>query len=301
MSEKNNKKTIFDEAIKENLIKSGHSKDEFGYNLSNNSCNKLYYTDVEFDKFVTEMKNQYNNHYIRFADGKGSELLPKGGNPPKMASVASSSRFCYLALRNGTQKLMPGKTVTKDDIVFEKGCRIFKENYTSPQLDAYITDDKCDTFIEAKCHEIFDSHSVVFSNKYKECFEDDAVLKPYLKYEEPHSETEFKLPLSVFDLEKKTSHFDIKQMLSHLIGIATQGQGKLAKLIFMFFKPVTDNKEASDMIEKMFKELKDEINKIFASDLIKNYCQKHNIALSAIALNSAVMQEYDKSNIIVLA
>ena len=90
-------------------------------------------------------------------------------------------------------------------------------------------------------------------------------------------------------------------MLSHLIGIATQGQGKLAKLIFMFFKPVTDNKEASDMIEKMFKELKDEINKIFACDLIKNYCQKHNIALSAIALNSAVMQEYDKSNIIVLA
>ena len=86
---------LFDQIILNNLIaKLGTSA--FGYIAANNGVYDTYYTNNEFQNFITEMKINYPVHYSAYAQGKGSELLPgsKNGTPPKMASVASSSRFC---------------------------------------------------------------------------------------------------------------------------------------------------------------------------------------------------------------
>ena len=84
-------KITFDEILKENII-NATGVDLFGYN----NTHSLYYNNYSFEKFVNQMLNDYPNHYYKYSRGKGSELKPQGNTPPKMASVASSSRFCCL-------------------------------------------------------------------------------------------------------------------------------------------------------------------------------------------------------------
>ena len=72
----------------------------------------------------------------------------------------------------------------------------------------------------------------------------------------------FEIPLSVFNIENKSSRFDIKQFLCHLMGIASQSQNK-AMLVYLFFKPKTDHVNQAEEIEKVFAELSEEIKNIF--------------------------------------
>lgn len=78
-----------------------------------------------------------------------------------MASVASSSRFCYLALKDGAEAI--GGT---GDVVFEKECKIKGVGGTAPQLDAYVASENI--FVEAKCHEMFDEKTTVMRESYQE-------------------------------------------------------------------------------------------------------------------------------------
>lgn len=95
----------FDLLIKENLIKSSVSENAFTYRFGEIRKYSEYYSDTEFNRFIDEMEENYPQHYRKFINGAGGELKEKnsrfGMMPPKMASVASSSRFCYLALRDG--------------------------------------------------------------------------------------------------------------------------------------------------------------------------------------------------------
>ena len=81
-----------------------------------------------------------------------------------MASVASSSRFAYLALRCGAQAI--GGT---DHVEFEHECRIQGIRGTAPQLDAYTADENGNPiYVEVKCHEIFDPHKIELKAAYWE-------------------------------------------------------------------------------------------------------------------------------------
>ena len=132
-------KNEFDQIIKENLEVTKGEK-AFGYMVFENpKVYNVYYSKREFEVFKEEMKSLYPDAYQAFFDGKGSELKEHIGRygfmPPKMASVASSSRFCYLALRNGAKAL--GGT---GSVIFEHECRIADLGIycNAPQLDAYI-------------------------------------------------------------------------------------------------------------------------------------------------------------------
>ena len=92
-------KEKFDAIIKSNLIKSDVSADDFGYDINGQNYD-LYYANSCFKTFVEDMEKNYLQHYTKYDKGKGSELESHDGKPPKMASVGSSSRFCYLALRD---------------------------------------------------------------------------------------------------------------------------------------------------------------------------------------------------------
>ena len=301
-------KREFDAIIKDNLIAAGVTKDSFGYRTDNDRTYYDYYTEAEFKRFVDEMKADYAEHYKKYygdeeakenRGGLGGELLPKRGRwgmlPPKMASVASSSRFCYLALRDGTDALISNRILTRDDVEFEKECRIFADGSTAPQLDAFIKDTLCDYYVEAKCHEIFDSHEIEFKHKYWEIFQNDKSFCHVLKDAIKHTDT-FEIPKAVFELWGEHMRFDVKQLVCHLFGIANQARGRQSKLFYLFFKLKSEDPETALRIEVVFEELKNEIEFIFGSDVIKGFCAYNQIGLEVIVQECNVMKKLDTYN-----
>lgn len=296
-------KEKFDTAIRNNIV-----DDLLTYIIEEaGSVRKYpnYYNQTAFADFVDDMEETYPNHYNKFkgkknsssnAGGKGGELDAQNNRPPKMASVASSSRFCYIALRDGMETDILGKKFTSAEIEFEYECRIFAKG-TAPQLDAYIKDEVCDIFVEAKCHEIFDSHKVVFSSTYWDYFKKDKMLRDLIDNPDKPSKS-FVVPLNKFRINKVFSRFDVKQFVCHLLGIKEHQNGKKARLIYMFFKPMTNDEKTAALIESVFKDLKEEIEAIFNCDIIKDFCKKNNIELMAIAQESKIMKRLDSAKVI---
>lgn len=308
MGKKMSKKE-FDHIIKD-LI--GNDK-LFGYKAKSEKPYPMYYSKDVFDQFVKDMKKNYPDAHKKYNEGAGGELKAKR-YPPKMASVASSSRFCYLALRNGIDI-----TIGDEHIIgnpeFEKICEIdFKEkneatenkHRTAPHLDAYIKDSQC--YFEVKCHEIFDSHKVVLKDDYRDPIKKEFGLDPVIT---PNTKSgTFEIPLEKFGIINKTStRFDTKQLICHLLGIATDPERKYEsnkKLVYLFFRPDPDKLKMSSTInenetEKVFKELQEEIKCIFDSEPIKKFCSNkdHEIKLMAIAEKSTVMEPLTNKNLVV--
>lgn len=285
-------KAEFDNIIKRNVVKK-NGKDEFGYVIDGKTY-KNYYTKEVFEKFKNTMEKSYSEYYKDYDIGTGSEFKEKKGKygwmPPKMASVASSSRFCYLALRDGAQAL------GGDNVKFEYECIIEDiEAKTYPQLDAYI--EESHTFVEAKCHEIFDSHKIKMSKKYEKYLTKDFGIT----LGEDQKNSIFEIPLSEFGIEKSTSRFDIKQLLCHLIGIKSEKKRlevDEVTLTYLFFKPKTNDENVNEQIDEVFEELTDEINKIFSNKHICRFISNNNIHLNAVAEYSEIMEPLNSTNII---
>ena len=133
----------------------------------------------------------------------------------KMCSVASSSRLCFINFAN------------YNEIEFERPLSTGKG---TAKLDA----SKYNLFYECKCHEIFDNHNNYLSLAYKEN------LKEFFNINYQKNDNAYcKLNLTDFEIEKEESiynlHFDMKQFLCHLFGIAKNGGGTL-QYIFFFTK-----------------------------------------------------------------
>ena len=287
-------KKEFDNVIKKNLVDK-YGVDKFGY-IIGDKCYENYCSNEEFQMFKNEMEHGevYNDYYKYYDGGAGSELIEKKGCygvvPPKMASVASSSRFCYLALRDGAKPLGGNK------VKFEYACEISDiKAAMCPQLDAFIEDSN--TFIEAKCHEIFDNHQILMSTKYIKYLSEDFGID----VEGMIEKDKIKIPLLTFGV--KTSRFDIKQLLCHLIGVSSE-KANLgltdANLTYLFFKPKTSDEKKKQQIEQVFEELKEEIEQIFTNEYICKFTSKHNIRLNAIAEYSEIMESVTNAELIKL-
>ena len=274
----NVKKQDFDLTIKENLGLSSEKYLDKPYDY--------YFNKPEFEKFKAEMKKSFPEAYKSFDFGKGGEMEETLRNdkvlPPKMASVASSSRFAYLALRNGVSAIGGG------NVVFEHPCKIEGVRGIPPQMDAYSS--AGNIFIEVKCHEIFDKHKIIIKTKYKEKLEDFGL---FISGEGEKVE----IPLSEFDIKKETSMFDIKQLLCHLMGVKSHSNGDRATLLYLFFKP--QNEKYQNEIDSVFEELKSEIKTIFESKPIKKFCNSQ-ITLKAVCQTGKIMQALKDDNIEVL-
>lgn len=285
-------KEKFDAIIKSNLTDCMPrvSKDNFGYEINERKYDN-YYTFNSFEAFKADMKEGYPQHFKKYDDGKGGEFDKKMGRyglmPPKMASVASSSRFCYLALRDVA------------GIEFEKECKIKGITGTAPQLDGYIEQDFCNIFLEVKCHEIFDSHKLIMKNKYLTHFKKNNIFLD-IASNAIEGEEEFTAPLSLFGIDMESSHFDVKQFICHLLGIAENTGEKPAKLVYLFFIPDVEDEQTKKEIKEFFDLLQGEIKAIFTSEPIVKFCKANNISLSAIAEKSKTMEKLTTENTIVL-
>jgi hypothetical protein len=207
------------EKFNQELVKV-HPNIEFGYKMEN-GCPYDYYLnkDSSFCEFMKIMKDEYPEIFESFKNGKGRELEEKL-TPPKMASIASSSRLAYLTFREIKPELFGQITGNKTnyDIIFEGKLKsILNNNFANPNLDVILKSKNTIVFIEVKCQEIFDSHIKYFSMSYKESLEqifEEKTIKVVPKKEK--GKLVDKLEVSDLNVFRK---FDIKQSICHILGI----------------------------------------------------------------------------------
>ena len=213
-------KTI-DLSIKRN--ETGTEKENNYYLLADRKYEN-YIDNETWMTFVTEMKNKYPSAYAEYGEGSGDELGIKkvGKYPPKMASYGSSSRMIYLLSR---------------DI---RGFQFEKKLPTTvggiANMDGFLQGEGKQFYIEAKCREPYSPKSYIIDRKYEDLY----------RYIDAEPTVDLKCNLTILDDDKMQvqfvaqgtviTAFDIKQMISHLLGIATAKLNKptVEKIRFLY-------------------------------------------------------------------
>ena len=177
-----------------------------GYRIEGKEPNPYYLSNKDWDAFLNAMpdaiKSQYNG-------GSGGELNPKKGRPPKMAAFFSSSRFVYLLSKD-----CPG-------FVFEEQLPTAVGGIAN--LDGYLPGDRRVIYVESKCREPYGHNP---PEKIKLAY------KPVYIWLRTHMKRIFDCVMEDLDNEYmrtvfftgKTAitGFDVKQMICHMLGIATK-------------------------------------------------------------------------------
>lgn len=171
---------------------------------------RCYDTYTGNDAWKDYLDGMSAEHRSQYGDGSGGELKEKNGRPPKMAAFASSSRMTYLLSKD-----IPG-------FVFEKQLSTVIGGVAN--LDGYWEGNGQYIFVEAKCREPYSHKSPeTIKQNYKP-------LYTYLQSKLPNmfSCTMEDIPgtrdmrVEFFCCGKEVSHFDMKQMLCHLLGVANR-------------------------------------------------------------------------------
>ena len=238
-----------------------------------------------------------------YMDGEGGELLPsreKRREPPKFASIASSARFCYESLEmfKDTKEGEGADFFARsrrhiETVEFEKVLPIASVRGSNPSMDAYAFDGKREYFFECKCHEMFDHHHLNLSKQYFStglCLIVNHIRDEFLKEEGGEL---------LFDPKafgEADTLFDIKQLLTHLMGIVCNRKTQETDLIFYYNLPkeediraVVEDPVVRDAILEVVKKTTADAIKIFESPIIKDYCKARNITLRLFVKDAAVL------------
>ena len=189
-----------------------------------------YLSNKTFDKFLAEMKPEFKE---MFKDGDGGELevrCDKDGKavyPPKMACFGSSSRMMYNAAKH------------LSNFIFEK--KMPTTVGGTANLDGYYNSPECHIFVEAKCREPYGEKSNIISRKYEELYKyisDSPKTNITCDIGSVQDEKKMKVIFKYDD--KAISYFDIKQLISHYLGIATSilKEEKNEQDVKYFYKPI---------------------------------------------------------------
>lgn len=269
---------ILDEAIRlhETAINSGLNA---GY-VVNGKTYPNYISNSSWEEFCDDMKVNHSAAYDNYKNGDGKELDERkvGQNiyPPKMASFGSSSRFIYNLMKHDKsfkfEEQLPttvGGTANLDG---------FKET-----SDSYV-------FVEAKCREPYSKKNKFYGQKYFELYDfisqsDNTPVTidmDLTKGKEHEMEVIFK-----YD-DKAIKCFDLKQMISHLLGIGTailkkeMYTDKPIKFIYLIYNPeplVFKNEKAKNEICNIYyqtcNEAKATINKELFKDVLLYLKEKY--------------------------
>lgn len=272
-------KNSYDETLKRRHLRLGN-----GFNDNNFPYSPKY--PHYYKRFILKnlIENMRKDVYEAYKNGAGHELDEgKNGTPPKMLSVGSSSAFCFTSLvvdrhtniKEGADFFSKeGETIRRT--YFEKVLPIFeKENIIPPHMDAYAKSKSSEYFFECKCHEMFDQHPLKLSKKYFDTDKD--LIVDYLPKESLVLEKgEYSISEEIFGVKDTT--FDIKQLLTHLMGIKCNKKMRESHLIYYYSFPEETDVDDSRLLEVMNKTKEDAV-KIFESSVIKDYCEKNNIRL----------------------
>lgn len=259
---------ILDEAIRLHETKS--STLTAGY-VVNGKTYPNYVSNSSWAKFCNDMEVNHPVAYDNYKNGDGKELDERkvGQNiyPPKMASFGSSSKFIYNLMKHDKsfkfEKQLPttvGGTANLDG---------FKET-----SDSYV-------FVEAKCREPYSKKNKFYGQKYFELYDfinnsNNTLVTidmDLAKGKEHETEVIFK-----YD-DKAIKCFDLKQMISHLLGIGTailkkeMYTDKPIKFIYLIYNPeplVFKNEKAKNEICNIYYQTCNEAEATINKELFKD-------------------------------
>lgn len=260
-------------------IRDGQKEFDYGYEISGKSPYNNYLSNEDWKRFIGSMSPL---HLAQYNNADGGELEEKRGrwgiNPPKMASFGSSSRLIYEC-----SKSILG-------FCFEKQLPT-RVGHTA-NLDGYLCQPEEDVFIEAKCREIYSSHlNQKISLVYKNVYEYIKSKNPDFSYACKPIENEPDYMACSFIMNNKyISHFDVKQLICHFLGICANILENKAnthvRFLYLIFNPNFDtdfsNPFISNFQSKILEEYKEtlaEIN-IFGDfkwlfDAVMDYQSEH--------------------------
>lgn len=279
------KKHIFDWCIKQSFIEGNPfitgrtlkgNKDCFGFYISKyNTVYNRYFSDKKID-----FKSYLSKKIIERYEPENKKTSGNEFSSGKFYSVASSSRFVVSSFteNNTKEKLdyirtikINGKQELIKFIEFEHDTEVDANLFRTPKLDVYFeTEDNNVYFIEAKCHEIFESHKLIkISKSYlnTESFKELGLNLEIICHAKDNSGKEIHFAFEDFGCNGITTfHFDTKQFLCHLMGILTyarrtDNKNKKIHFYYLFFK---NNFYAENYNNKIYKELEKEVKIIFA-------------------------------------
>ncbi|MBQ2963615.1 MAG: hypothetical protein IJE14_03050 [Clostridia bacterium] len=245
-----------DETAKNPEVKSGYNINEKTYNnyLSNDS----------FAEFVEDMKTNHPVAYEMYGKGGGKELEERvsGKNiyPPKMASFGSSSRMIYNMMKD------------KEGFLFEKKLPTTVGGIAN--LDGFIeTDEKC-VFVEAKCREPYTQKDSIYERKYEDLYRTISASSTTSVACKIEVIDERKMEVKFVSGETEINSFDMKQMISHLLGVATaylKGEfDKKIDFIYLLFNPkLIEIKESKEEIHRIYEQTRNECNSVDFKALFK--------------------------------
>ena len=265
-------KKVFDESIKQKFLNGdpilpevfAGEKEFYGRKITTRGTTKMY--DTYFTEDYGKIIHQKLDVKIRkcFKDGKGGEFKSK------FFSVASSSRFAVANFSNNVSDSIVyihkySNEVIKE-IIFEKDLPIKNISGTSPQMDVWIKTSH-DIFFEVKCHEIFDEYehaNIKLSTQYKnntlfneiiEHYGIDLSTREHSYVKKGKEQSYYLLNRNMFNVSTKTSHFDLKQFICHLMGIISYKEKLSSEVEFNYLFYKNDDNQFDQVYGELEKEL----------------------------------------------
>ena len=253
-----------------------------GYIIDNKPPYQAYMDNNKWDAFIYDMKINHNDTFNEYGAGSGGETKPSACFPPKMASYGSSSRFIYNLCKDVPDFHFEYKLPTKVGGI--------------ANLDGFIEKDDRYIFIEAKCREPYGTKNNLIENKYSELYDYITKSSCNLNIDTINVGTKMDVTFSVNS--RKINHFDIKQMICHLLGMAvkflnTPTQKKI-DFVYLCYNPnlisIIDEKKKASIIST-YSTMCDECNSIDFKTLFKVIVTYLNMKLN---VGSATQDEISK-------
>ncbi len=225
-----------------------------GYSVDGGKRYAAYMSNSEWDDFLLDMKQNHEQAFGEYENGSGGELKPKGNFPPKMASYGSSSRMIYKL-----SKEIKG-------FCFERKLPTTVGGISN--MDGYLETDNTHIFVEAKCREPYGAKPQLIESKYMNLYDyidRDASCNMSIRTQA----REKKLLAAFFVGERVISHFDIKQMICHLLGVGTMlldtESSKKVSFLYLVYNPrlieIVDKKKEKQIF-CAYDEMRDECSAI---------------------------------------
>ncbi|MBR5453121.1 MAG: hypothetical protein IKV54_03495 [Clostridia bacterium] len=219
-----------------------------------------YMTNGEWEEFKGSMPPSALDEYIA---GGGDELSEKDGRPPKMASYGSSSRMIYMLSRH------------KEDFHYEK--KLHTTVGGTANVDGFYDEGYRYVFVEAKCHEPYSSKNSPVSSAYEKLYNYINAYMPENLFIEMTPSCKDGYMETVFHADGEVlEHFDLKQMICHLLGIATgilkgELENKQIDFIYLLFDPteLEISAEAKEMIDSIYERTCYECNLVDFATLLQ--------------------------------
>ena len=216
--------------------------------------------------FCNDYAKDLEQFYNHPEDVKCHEFQPILSYPNiKICSVTSSARLCFLKLY--------GK-----DTLFEAALKnpVGEDRYPA-QLDARVKN----TFYESKCQEVINGEGELLKESYKKLLEDEFAIKN-IKINQYDNTLSFNLRDmgADYDEDYDKTHFNVKQLFTHLLAIAKSNEKEPVTLKYIIFKPSDRLLKDYPELLKVYSDLKNEIKAIKESDSIKIFLRRHEGKIS---------------------